>query len=71
MYGCESWRLSTEEMMLSNLWFWRRLLRVPWAARRSSQLILKEIDPEFCLLKNIYLFIFGCTGYWFLLSGFH
>ena len=58
MYGCESWRLSTEELMLSNLWFWRRLLRAPWAARRSSQLILKEINPEFCLLKNIYLFIY-------------
>ena len=49
MYGCKSRRLSAEELMLSNLWFWRRLLTVPWTARRSSQLILKEINPEYSL----------------------
>ena len=41
-------KLSTEEMMLYN-WCWRRLLRVPWTARRSNQSILKEISPEYSL----------------------
>ena len=48
MYGCESWtikNLSAEELMLFELWCWRRLLRVPWTARRSNQSILKEISP--------------------------
>ena len=36
-------------MVLSNLWYWRRLFRVPWTARRSNQFILKEIDPEYSL----------------------
>ena len=49
MYGCKSRRLSAEELMLSNLWFWRRLLTVPWTARRSSQLILKETSPKYSL----------------------
>ena len=40
-------KLSTEESML--LWYWRRLLRVPWTARRSNQSILKEITPEYSL----------------------
>ena len=47
MYRCESWtmkNLSTEELMLLN-WFWRRLLRVPWTARRSNLSVLKEINP--------------------------
>ena len=54
MYGCESWtiekaeHLSTEELMFQ-LWCWRRLLRVPWTARRSNQSILKEINPEYSL----------------------
>ena len=54
MYGCESWtinkaeHLSTEELML-HLWCWRRLLRVPWTARRSNQSILNEINPEYSL----------------------
>ena len=44
------WRkLSTEELMLFKLWCWRRLLRVPWTARRSNQSILKEISPGFSL----------------------
>ena len=43
MYGCESWTNAFE------LWYWRRLLRVPWTARRSNQSILKEISPEYSL----------------------
>ena len=39
-------RLSTEELMLFQLWCWKRLLRVPWTARKSNQSILKEINPE-------------------------
>ena len=42
-------KLSAEELILLNLWCWRRLLRVPWTARRSSQSILKEISPEYSL----------------------
>ena len=51
-YGCESWtigKLSAEELMLLNCRCWRRLLRVPWTARRSNQSILKEISPEYSL----------------------
>ena len=39
-------KLSAEELMLFELWYWRRLLRVPWTARRSNQSILKEINPR-------------------------
>ena len=49
MYGCESWTIKKAEHQRINafeLWCWRRLLRVPWTARRSSQSILKEISPE-------------------------
>ena len=52
MYGCESWTIKkTEHQNIDafQLWCWRRLLRVPWTARRSSQLILKEISPEYSL----------------------
>ena len=52
MYGCESWTINkTEHQRIgaSELWCWRRLLRVPWTARRSSQSILKEINPEYLL----------------------
>ena len=50
MYGYQSWtiKLSTKELMLFN-WCWRRLLRVPWTAKRSNQSILKEISPEYSL----------------------
>ena len=44
MYGCECWSIDAFE-----LWFWRRLLRVPWTSRRSNQSILKEINPEYSL----------------------
>ena len=49
MYGCESWTIKKAERRridASELWCWRRLLRVPWTARRSNQSILKEISPE-------------------------
>ena len=49
MYGCESWTIEKAERRRIDafeLWFWRRLLRVPWTARRSNQSILKEISPE-------------------------
>ena len=52
MYGCESWTVKKAErrrIHAFELWFWRRLLRVPWTARRSNQLILKEINPEYSL----------------------
>ena len=52
MYGCESWTTEKAEhrrMDAFELWFWRRLLRVPWTARRSNQSILKEISPEYSL----------------------
>ena len=47
MYGCESWTINAEyqKMEAFELWCWRRLLRVPWTARRSNQSILKEISP--------------------------
>ena len=52
MYGCESWMIKKAECQRTDafeLWCWRRLLRVPWAARRSNQSILKEINPEYSL----------------------
>ena len=52
MYGCENWKLNKAEHQRIDsfeLWWWRRLLRVPWTARRSNQSILKEISPEYLL----------------------
>ena len=52
MYGCESWTVKKAECWWIDafeLWFWRRLLRVPWTARRSKQFIRKEISPEYSL----------------------
>ena len=52
MYGCESWIIKKAEhrrIDAFELWYWKRLLRVPWTARRSNQSILKEISPEFSL----------------------
>ena len=52
MYGCESWTIKKAEhcrIDAFDLWCWRRLLRVPWAARRSNQSILKETSPEYSL----------------------
>ena len=52
MYGCESWTIKKADCQRIDafeLWCWRRLLRVPWTARRSNQSILKEISPEYSL----------------------
>ena len=57
MYGCESWTVKKAERQRTDafeLWCWRRLLRVPWTARRSSQSILKEISPG-CSLEGMML----------------
>ena len=51
-YGCENWTIKKAEhrrIDAFELWYWRRLLRVPWTARRSNQSILKEISPEYSL----------------------
>ena len=52
MYGCESWTIKKAEHQKIDAfhrWYWRRLLRVPWTARRSNQSILKELSPEYSL----------------------
>ena len=52
MYGGESWTINkaeTQRIDAFELWCWRRLLRVPWTARRSNQSVLKEISPEYSL----------------------
>jgi len=57
MYGCESWTVKKAECRIIDafeLWCWRRLLRVPWTARRSNQSILKEINPG-CSLEGLIL----------------
>ena len=57
MYGCESWRVKKTERRRTDafeLWYWRRLLRVPWTARRSSQSILKKTSPG-CSLEGLML----------------
>ena len=65
MYGCESWTVKTTERQrtdASDLRCWRRLLRVPWNARRSNQSILKEMSPEYSLerlLLKLKLHYFG------------
>ena len=59
MYGCESWTIKKAEhrrIDAFELWCWRRLLRVPWTARRSNQSILKEISPE-CWLEGLILML--------------
>jgi len=65
MYGCESWTIKKAECRRIDtfeLWCWRRLLRVPWTARRSHQFILKEISPEYSfegLMLKLKLQYFG------------
>ena len=57
MYGCESWTIKKADCQRIDsfeLWCWRRLLRVPWTARRTNQSILKEISPE-CSLEGLML----------------
>ena len=54
IYGCESWTIKKAELQridVFELWHWRRLLRVPWTAKRSNQSILKEINPEYSLKR--------------------
>ena len=64
-YGCESWTIKKAECRRIDafeLWCWRRLLRVPWTARRSNQSILKEISPEYSLeglMQKLKLQYFG------------
>ena len=61
LYGCESWTVKKAEhrkIGAFELWYLRRLLRVPWTARRSNQSILKEISPG-CSLKGLMLQYFG------------
>ena len=56
MYGCESWTLKKAECQRIDafeLWWWRRLLRVPWTSRRANQSILKEIGPEYSLEERM------------------
>ena len=60
MYGCESWTIKKADAFA--LWCWRRLLRIPWTARRSNQSILKEISPEYSLeglMLKLKLLYFG------------
>ena len=65
MYGCESWTIKKAEHQRNNafeLWCWRRLLRIPWTARRSNQSILKETSPEYSwegLMLKLKLQYFG------------
>ena len=65
MYGCESWTIKKAEHQRVDafeLWCWRRLMRVPWTARRSNQFILNEIGPEYSLeglMLNMKLQYFG------------
>ena len=61
-YGCESWTIKKAEHQSIDafeLWSWRRLLRVPWTARRSNLAILKEINPEYSLMLKLKLQYFG------------
>ena len=71
MYGCESWTIKKAECRRIDafeLWCWRRLLRVPWTARRSNKFILKEVSPE-CSLEGLMLKLklqhFGQNKYFF------
>ena len=65
MYGCEGWTIKKAECQKIDafeLWCWRRLLRVPWTARRSNQSVLKEISPEYSfegLMLKLQLQYFG------------
>ena len=66
MYGCESWTIKKAEHQRIDafeLWCWRRLLRVPWTTRRSSQSILKEISPEYSLERLMLKLKLQCFGY--------
>ena len=67
MYGCESWTIKKAECRRIDtfeLWCWRRLLRVPWTARRSNQSILKEISPEYSLEGWCFCWNFNTLATW-------
>ena len=69
MYGCESWTIKKDECWRIDafeLWCWRRLLRVPWIARRSNQSILKEINPEYSLERMMLKLKLQYFGHLFL-----
>ena len=66
MYGCESWTIKKAEhrrIDAFELWCWRRLLRVPWTARRCNQSILKEINPDYSLEGLMLKLKLQCFGY--------
>ena len=66
MYGCESWTVKKTECRgidAFELWCWRRLLRVPWTARRSNQSILKEIIPDYSLERLMLKLKLQCFGH--------
>jgi len=66
MYGCESWTIKKAERRRIDafeLWYWRRLLKVPWTSRRSIQSILKEISPEYSLEELILKLKFQYCGH--------
>ena len=66
MYGCESWTVKKAECQRIDafeLWCWRRLLRVPWTARRSNQSILKKINPEYSLEGLMLKLKLQCFGH--------
>ena len=67
MYGCESWTIKKAEhrrIDAFELWCWRRLLRVPWTAKRSNQPILKEISPEYSLEGLMLNLKLQYSGHW-------
>ena len=67
IYGCESWTIKKAEQQRTHafeLWYWRRLLKVPWTTRRSNQLILKEINPEYSLEGLMLKLKLQYFGYW-------
>ena len=66
MYGCESWTIKKAERQIIDafkLWCWKRLLRVPWTARRSNQSILKEISPEYSVKELMLRLKFQSFGH--------
>ena len=68
MYRCDSWTIKKAECRKTDafeLWCWRRRLRVPWTARGSNQLILKEISPEYSLEGLMLKLKFQYFGHWF------
>ena len=66
MYGCESWTIKKAErqrIYTFELWCWRRLLRIPWTARRSNKSVLKEINPEYSLEGLMLKLKYQYSGY--------